>query len=112
MATFTPPSQNVVPPVLPVGEPDQSGPAYRLFRYFRSRPEGITVWVYRAGSHMATELGGQVSETDPYTIYDSSGDPVSNGQDDVLYQFMGGAGPYDIDAATAALLTAAGYTVT
>ena len=111
MATFTPPSQNVVPPVLPDGDPEQSTQARRLYGHMRARPEGITVWVYKAGSAMALALG-QVSETDPYSTYDSAGVLVSNGQDDVQYAFYGATGPYTVDAATAALLAAAGYTVT
>lgn len=109
MSVFTPPVLAAgVPPVLPVGDPAQSAVSYRLMRYYRSRPEGINVYVYRAGTVSATAFG-RVTEVDPSTTYGSTGQPTSNGWDDIQVVFWGTHGAQEIDAAMVTLLTDAGY---
>ncbi len=111
MATFTPPTVNDTPPVLPVGDPDQEPGAYRLFRHFRARPSGINVYQYRVGSGMQLAVG-IISEVDPYSTYNADGSLASNGWDDLETVWWGGHDDVPITAAQSALLVAAGYTVT
>lgn len=109
MATFTPPvDASGDPPVLPVGDPGQSPGAYRLMRWYRSRPVGRNVYVYKTGSVSATAFG-RVTEIDPVTTYNSSGVMTSNGWQDIQVIFWGGHVPQTVDATMAALLTTAGY---
>lgn len=110
MAIFTPPVDSAgVPPVLPVGDPEQSPGSYRLMRYYRSRPMGRNVYVYKAGSTTAVALGTQVTENDPVTQYDSNGNVTTNGWQDLQVVFYGGHAPQTINAAMVTLLTNAGY---
>lgn len=109
MATFTCPIDTAGdPPVLPVGDPGQSAASYRLMRYYRSRPVGRNVYVYKAGSVSATNFG-RVTEIDPSTSYGPTGIMTSNGWDDIQIVFWGGHSPQTVDATMAALLTANGY---
>lgn len=109
MATFTPPvDTSGVPPVLPEGDPAQSLGAFRLMRYFSSRPAGRNVYIYKAGSVSATAFG-RVTEVDPSASYDANGKLSSNGWDDIQVVFWGAHSPQTVDAAMAALLTTAGY---
>lgn len=109
MSTFTPPVDSAAdPPVLPVGDPAQSPGGYRLFRYYRSRPAGRNVYVYKLGTVSATNFG-RVTEQDPSASYDTNGKLASNGWDDIQIIFWGGHSSQTVDAAMAALLTTAGY---
>lgn len=111
MATFTPPANATeVPPVLPVGDPEQSALGFRLFRFYRARPAGRNVYMYKAGSVSATAFG-RVTETDPTSTYNSSGVATSNGWDDIEIVFYGGHGAVTVTSAQATALTNAGYTV-
>ena len=97
MATFTPPATSTVPPVLPTS----SGVSYLLFRHYRTRPEGINVYVLSDGTVTETDPDGtnvywQAAEGSPY----------------VTECFYGGHDAYNISDATAALLISEGYTVT
>lgn len=107
---FTPSSVNEVPPVLPVGDPEQSAEAHRLFRFFRSRPAGVNVYLYKTGTLSAT-AHGRVTETDPVTLYDSSGNPTSNGWQDLELVFWGGCAAVEVTASQKSALESAGYTV-
>ncbi len=109
-AHFTPPTLNQAPPVLPDGDPDNGEGGVRLFRFFRARPTGQTVYQYRAGSPMAVRLG-EISETDPFALYDHTGTATTDGWQDVVTVFWGGCNPVEITDAQAVLLVAAGYHV-
>lgn len=110
MATFTAPVDSAGdPPVLPVGDPEQSAASYRLMRWYRSRPAGRNVYVYKAGSVSATNFG-RITEVDPAASYSSTtGALTSNGWDDIQIVFWGGHSAQTVDATMAALLTTAGY---
>ena len=85
--SFTPPTDNVTPPILP----DTKGLAFLLFRHYASTARGRNVFIIN---------GTTVTEADPL------------GTDTVNRAFYGGHGPYtDVTDAEAALLTAAGYVV-
>jgi hypothetical protein len=95
VATFTPPIDNRVPPILP----DTQGLAFLLFRHYASEPRGRNVFIINGTP--GTGAGGTVTESDPL------------GTDYINRVFYGGHGPYtDVTAIEAALLTAAGYVVT
>lgn len=95
MATFTPPIDNRVPPVLP----DTKGIAMLLFRHYAQEPRGRNVFIINGDP--VTGAGGTVTEGNP------------TGYDYINRVFYGGHGAYtDVTAIEAALLTAAGYTVT
>lgn len=112
MSTFTPPSANEAPNVLPDGDPEQTPLAVRLMRFYRSRPTGINVYLYKAGS-LSEAAHGRVTEEDPVALYDSTtGVLTTNGWDDIEMVFWGGHGPYDLISDWASVLSGAGYTVT
>ena len=96
MATFTPPiDPSVVPPILP----ETKGVAYLLFRHYARNARGRNVYIINGNP--VTGAGGTVTENDPV------------GTDYINRAFYGGHGAYtDVTAIEAALLTAAGYTVT
>ena len=99
---FTPPATSSVPAVLPVGDPEQTAAQYALMRFFRARPEGVNVYMYREGSTFATYLESKtpplsrVTEDDPVALYDSDGVVTTNGWDDLEIVFWGGTGPYTV----------------
>lgn len=102
MSTFTPPSRNAVPPVLPTISADQSRLARRLFRHYRSRPEGINVYYLSDGT---------ITEDDPdgENVVWAQGDKV--GATYVVTAWYGGHDDYQLTTAEATALTLAGYTV-
>ncbi len=103
MFSFTPPTQDAVPPTLPPGDPDQSLTGYKLFRHYRSRPEGRNVFIYSDDS---------VSEVDPNGVTTQWNKTDGDGTGIYIVAcFYGGAGPYAVTSAQATLLTNAGYTV-
>ncbi len=104
--TFVCPSQSAVPPVLP-----EEHIGNRLFRYFKARPEGINVYLYKVGSASAA-AHGRVDEDDPVTLYDANGVAISTGWSDLEMVFWGGCQAVTITQAQADALRAAGYTVT
>lgn len=102
MATFTPPArESGVPPTLP------RHPGNKLFRHYRARPEGRSVFIYS---------DNVVSEDEPdgtnrvWAIGDRNGDALNATY--VLRHFAGGHDDYSLTDAEATLLTDAGYTVT
>lgn len=95
--------------MLPAGDPD-NGEGVRLFRFFRARPAGINVYLYKANSLSAAHWG-RVTESDPITLYDANAVPTTNGWDDLEIVFWGGSGPYTLINDWATVLTNAGYTV-
>ena len=101
MSTFTPPAQSTVPPILPSNDPDQTPEGFRLFRHYRSRPEGINV--YLLSDDTITE-----DDPDQERVFwaEAEGTPY------VKRAFYGGHDDYDLTDAEATLLTDAGYTVT
>lgn len=101
MPTFTPPAQNVIPPVLPVGDPEQTPEGYALFRHFRARPEGRNVYVLSDDT---------VTEDDPDGT--SASWAAGEGIPHVVHAFYGGHDDYNISEAVADLLTDEGYEVT
>lgn len=106
MSTFTPPARSGVPPVLPPwsGREAQTITSYKLFRHYRSRPEGINVF----------ELSdGTITEDDPdgtavvWSPGDRTGDSI-----DALYvvtAWYGGHDDYVLTDAQETALTDAGY---
>lgn len=72
-------------------------------RHFRSRPEGINVYLLS---------NGEVTETDPdsQTVFWAAGDGPE-GCVTVTRAFYGGHDAYEINDTEASLLTGAGYTV-
>jgi hypothetical protein len=111
MASFTPPARSECPPVLPEGDPAQSREAFRLYRYFKARPVGITIYRYKAGSVTAGVLG-EISETAPYASYNSNGVLTSDGWQDIAQVWWGGHDNVPISNYENTILTAAGYTTT
>ena len=111
MATFAPPTRNEQPPVLPEGDPDQTEGAFRLFRFYKARPTGVNVYMYKIGSLFAAARG-RVTEEDPVTLYDSNAVMTSNGWDDIEVVFWGAHAPTTLIDDWATVLTAAGYIVT
>lgn len=109
MPTFSPPVVSDVPPVLPEGDPEQSGPAFRLFRYYRARPRGLNVYVYRAGT-VSAGVFGRVTEVDPVTTY-TGGVATSDGWSDIEQVIWGGHAPVYVSDSVADALVAAGYDV-
>ena len=106
MASFQAPSNaSGVPPVLPEGDPSQTTGAFRLMRYYSSRPEGINVY-YRV-----TNGVGTVTEIDPQTTYDANGLPLVDGWSDIVEVWWGGHAPSTVTDYQAGVLRAAGYTV-
>lgn len=101
MPLFTPPSRTAVPPILPRDGDTQTPLGRRLFRHYRSRPEGISVFLLSDST--LTE-----SYPDSERVFWSKAD----GTPYVVYAFYGGHDDYEITQSIADLLTAAGYTVT
>lgn len=108
---FTPPVVSEIPPVFPDSDPEQTPGGFRLFRFFRSRPAGVNVYIYKSGSQSANAYG-RVTENDPTAIYSSSGVAVSTGWEDIELVAWGGHGPVTVTADQKSALEAAGYTVT
>lgn len=104
--TFVTPAVNDVPPTLPndwdLGD--------RLFRFFRARPSGVNVYLYKAGS-LSAVAHGRVDETDPIALYDTNGVVTTNGWEDLETVFWGGCQPVEVTDEQATVLTAAGYTI-
>lgn len=106
MPTFTPPSRNAVPPVLPpwTGREAQTVTSYRLFRHYRSRPEGINVLELSDGSVTEDEPDGTAVV---WSAGDRTGDSIN-----ALYvttAWYGGHDDYNITEAQKTVLVAAGY---
>lgn len=91
MPTFTPPTWNVVPPVLP----ETHGPQRRLFSYYGPWPRGRSVLF----------VGGH------YVIHDNPSTDDLAGLVEGLTWFQGGR-RYTVDNAIAALLNADGFVTT
>lgn len=108
--TFTPPTRSEVPPVLPEGSPEQSEGAFRLFRFFRARPAGVNVYLYKSGS-LSAAAHGRVTEDDPTALYDSLGVLTTDGWQDIEVVFWGGHAAVVVTSDQAVALTAAGYLV-
>lgn len=103
MSTFTPPGRTAVPPTLPYDGADQTPLGRRLFRHYRSRPEGINVYMLSDGS---------ITEEDPdgEAVVWSRGDKA--GAVYVTQAWYGGHDDYNLTDAQATALTDAGYTIT
>jgi hypothetical protein len=80
-------------------------------RFYRARPVGVNVYMYRVGTLSAT-AHGRVTEDDPIALYDSDGVMTSDGWSDIEMVFWGGTGPYALQSDWATVLTDAGYTIT
>jgi hypothetical protein len=106
MPEFIPPVTMTVPPVLPINSPEQSALQYKLFRHYRNRPEGVNVYILSDWS---------VTESDPdgtrvvWAPDDRNGEAINAIW--VVYAFYGGHGPYFVTDEIAALLVAAGYSL-
>jgi hypothetical protein len=98
--TFTPPATSTVPSVLPPGAEGQTPLQYRLWRHYRSRPEGVNVYVLSDGT---------VTEDDP--DQETSFWYAPDGNPYVKVAFYGGHDAYEITDEIAALLVSQGYTV-
>jgi hypothetical protein len=85
MPMFVPPTDPTVPPVV-----KPSHPGYELFKHYRPWEAGRNVWLL---------TGDVVTETEP------------DNDSDVVRVFRGGH-VHEVNAAEAAVLTAAGYTIT
>lgn len=79
-------------------------------RFYKARPAGVNVYLYKTGSLSAT-AHGRVSEDDPIALYDANGVMTSNGWDDIEVVFWGGHGPTTLIKDWSTVLTNAGYTV-
>lgn len=100
LPVFTPPTELANPPIY-VGGPDAYRPvpnmSQRLFRYYRARPAGKTIYKLADGSY---------TESQPGTYLDASVYPADEAT--VLVTYLGGHS-YNVTAAEAAALTTAGY---
>lgn len=105
---FAPPVVNDIPPALLPEEPHMGD---RLMRFFRARPSGVNVYMYRVGT-LSEIAHGRVDETDPITLYDTHAVPVSNGWEDLERVFWGGCDPTEVTDEQAQALIDAGYIVT
>ena len=92
MATFTTPTVNDVPRVLP----DSHGPGMLLMRHYSNLPRGRSV-VLVAGHYQTVD----VPTTDQLTAAGAEG----------TGWFLGAHGPYTVTTAVGNALTADGYTV-
>jgi hypothetical protein len=108
MATFTPPTLNIVPQV-PVADTrfgprtEQQNPqGYRLMRYTDPGPRGINVWKMNDGTYRISQAvpGLNVPTEEPYPDTDASngsGGPVNNAISSAWYPGgvggVGGSGP-------------------
>lgn len=84
--------------------------AYALFRFFRARPRGVNVYLYKTGTP-SEAAHGRVTEDHPISLYDANGVLTTNGWEDLEQVFWGGTGPYTLISDWASVLTAAGYSV-
>lgn len=82
----------------------------RLFRFFKARPAGINVYVYKTGS-VSEATFGRVTETDPQATYSTAGVVLSTGWEDIQVALWGGHDNVEISQDVADALTLAGYTV-
>lgn len=101
MPVFTPPSRNAVPSVLPpwTGREAQTVTGWRLFRHYRSRPEGINVFLLSDGTVTEDDPDG----TSVHWLNENDGNPY------VQVAWYGGHDDYNITEAQKTLLVAAGY---
>lgn len=106
MATFAAPANATEgSPTLP---DDMRSLSYRLFRHYRPRPVGINVYIL--SNNTVTEV-----DPDGMSIIWRESDRTSDtiiGCPTVSHVFWGGHVAETVTSAEAALLTAAGYTVT
>lgn len=98
MSTFTPPSANEVPPVLPDRDPTQSPLGRALFRHYRARPAGRNIYMLSDGT---------ITETDPdmQTVFWRA----EQGSPYVSKLWFGGHAGEEVTAAQEAALTSAGF---
>lgn len=100
MATFTPPADNLVPPIA-VDSRDVTDPlAQKLFRYYKSRPRGRNVFIL---------TNNTVTEDLPASSYNADGTLNTEAWSQVSRVFYGGHIGYQISASEQSILTAAGY---
>lgn len=111
MPTFQPPSIDDVPPVLDGPYPWPTGPIeYRLFSHYKSRARGRTLILTNDGVvHGPYDWPVQMVSQDnsQFSVFQEQGlqeIPYTN----IARVFLGGH-IHDINAAEAAILTAAGY---
>lgn len=103
MPSFEAPAVDGVPSILP----STRGLQRKLFRHYRSRPEGVNVFIYSDGTVSESEPNGS---TALWREADRTGDTEPTAPY-VTHVFWGGHEPEEVTEAEAALLTAAGYEV-
>lgn len=94
--TFTPPTLERVPSVLP----DTRGVQFALFRYVHPVAQGLNVWKMPDGSYLLDQQPQQLSNPDPVNHANDAVTPV------ITYY---GGHTYQVTDAEAAALTAAGF---
>jgi len=124
MPTFTPPADNIVPPIyVTVDHDDPWFPAdpamHRLMRHFRNQTRGRNIFKMSDGTFRDSQVDGTPPNmiqppTDPYAraIYESGGALVEQDFFQIPYvvrTYYGGS-VNQITATEAAALNAAGYT--
>lgn len=121
MATFTPPTDDIVPPIyMPEEDPWFPVPKVmnRLMRHFRNQTRGRNIFLMSDGTYLDSQINGTPPNmiqppTDPYAraIYESGGATVEQDFFQTPYvvrTYYGGvANP--ITAAEVTALTTAGY---
>ncbi len=123
MPTFTPPTDDIVPPIY-IGGPDPNypscGPMDRLMRHFRNQTRGRNIFLMSDGSVVDSQVGGTPPNmiqppTDPYSraIFEQGGALVEVDAFQVPYvvRTLYGGSVNQVNAAEKAQLIAAGYTV-
>lgn len=124
MPHFSPPSDDIVPPIEVAG-PDPTYPVdplmNRLMRHFRNQTRGRNIFLMSDGTYRDSQIQGTPPNmiqppTDPFarTVYESGGALVEVDTFQVPYvkrTYYGGSANV-ITAAEATALNAAGYTTT
>jgi hypothetical protein len=96
MPTFTPPTQDRTPAVLP----ETRGLQLALYRHVRPIAQGLNIWKMPDGTYLLDQQPQQLSNPDPARHDDDATTPV------ITYY---GGHVYTVSTAEAAALTAAGY---
>ena len=103
MATFTPPTEETVPPAFPPNSPEWNANPLgnRLMSHYGNGTRGRNVFI----------VDGVATENEPAATYNADGSLDQTAAERITRVFFGGHGPQSVTAAERTILEAAGYTV-
>ena len=123
MPHFTPPTDDIVPPIY-IGGPDPTYPVdpcmQRLMRHFRNQTRGRNIFLMSDGSVLDSQIQGTPPNmiqppTDPYSraIFEQGGELIEEDTFQIPYvrRTLYGGSVNFVNAAEASQLESAGYTV-